>query len=224
MHSVIYSKAVLALERSRALFTARHQHSYSEKKQMHERELRALPHPSQSTFYDPFTFKPWIHREKNPLIHIYILYFFHNNLTILSQRRHLSWGRSAVWALIPIKHQMYTWGSELLCILLDRKRTTKWGNASLKKRKHSFLFVIPCLAFWENCWEIDVAVNLRPSVTLLIEKNDLKEKKQSLKKKKINNMVLVEERKQTWRNMAVRKIYYGSQMGLFLAWNWKSVS
>lgn len=149
------------------------------KKQMHERELRALPHPSQSTFYDPSTLNPWIHREKNPLIHIYILYFFHDNLTILSQRRHLSWGRSAVGALIPIKHQMHTWGSELLCILLDRKTTTKWGNASLKKRKHSFLFVIPCLAFWENCWEIDVAVNLRPSVTLLIEKNDLKEKKQS---------------------------------------------
>jgi len=65
----------------------------------------------------------------------------------------------------------------------------------LKKRKHSFLFVIPCLAFWENCWEIDVAVNLRPSVTLLIEKNDLQKKKKT--ELIIIIMILVEERKQT---------------------------
>lgn len=31
MHSVIYAKAVLALKRSRALFTARLQYSYPEK-------------------------------------------------------------------------------------------------------------------------------------------------------------------------------------------------
>lgn len=222
MHSVIYSKAVLALERSRALFTARDQHSYSEKTDAWKRIASSSTSIPKHLLW-PIHIKTLNTQGKNPLIHIYILYFFRDNLTILSQRRHLSRGRSAVGALLPIKHQMHTWGSELLCILLDRKTTTKWGNASLKKRKHSFLFVIPCLAFWENCREIDVAVNLRPSVTLLIEKKWLERKKAELKKK-INNMVLVEERKQTWRNMAVGKIYDGSQMGVFFACNWKSVS
>lgn len=148
---------------------------------MHERELRAPPHPSQSTFYDPSTLKPWIHSEKIPWFPFTYFYFFSTIISPFCLSGSIFFrGRSAVGALIPITHQIHSWGSELLCILLDRKTTTKWGNASLKKRKHSFLFVIPCLAFWENCWEIDVAVNLRPSVTSLIEKMTWKKKAEFL--------------------------------------------
>lgn len=124
-----------------------------------------LKHPSQSTYYDPSTLKPLIHNEKIPGFPF--TYFF--SLHSVSAAASFSW-KVCCWVPGSYKALNAHGGSELLCILLDRKTTTKWGNASLKKRKHSFLFVIPCLAFWENCWEIDVAVNLWPSVTSLIEK------------------------------------------------------